>query len=163
MYERDSWNRSKKRRRGGRRRARRLRTALGAAGIGLLLMGAGKALGEPVFIAPAASIPVPALVQTIEELPARNQAEKEETGPKPPEAQGNGGEGEAGLSQADKWELLLVNPWTPLPEDYEVSLTQLKNGLSVDERCYPFLQEMMDDCRAAGLSPVICSAYRTWE
>ena len=28
-------------------------------------------------------------------------------------------------------------------------------------RAYPDLQEMMDDCRAAGLDPVICSSYRT--
>lgn len=33
----------------------------------------------------------------------------------------------------------------------------------VDERCYPELQEMLDDCRAEGLSPVICSAYRSRE
>ena len=62
---------------------------------------------------------------------------------------------------ADDWRLLLVNPWNPLPEGYEATLVKLKNGLFVDERCYPALQEMMDDCRAAGLSPVICSAYRS--
>ena len=62
-----------------------------------------------------------------------------------------------------EWNLILVNPWNSLPEDYSVTLTQLKNGQSVDERCYPDLQEMMDACRAAGLSPVICSSYRTQE
>lgn len=61
------------------------------------------------------------------------------------------------------WELTLVNPWNSLPEDFDVTLTQLKNGHSVDERCYPQLQAMMDDCRAQGLSPVICSSYRTRE
>lgn len=65
--------------------------------------------------------------------------------------------------EADLWNLTLVNPWTPLPEDYQVTLTALKNGHSVDERCYPDLQAMMDACRAAGLHPVICSSYRTWE
>lgn len=39
----------------------------------------------------------------------------------------------------------------------------LQNGLQVDERCYPDLQAMMDACRADGLTPVICSAYRTRE
>ncbi len=63
----------------------------------------------------------------------------------------------------DSWNLLLVNPWNPLPADYSLSLTELKNGLSVDSRCYPDLQAMMDACRADGLSPVICSAYRTQE
>lgn len=33
----------------------------------------------------------------------------------------------------------------------------------MDERCYPDLQAMLDACREAGLSPVICSSYRTRE
>lgn len=63
----------------------------------------------------------------------------------------------------DSWQLLLVNRWNSLPEDYSVQLVELRNGFQVDERCYPDLQAMMDDCRAEGLSPVICSAYRTRE
>ena len=59
--------------------------------------------------------------------------------------------------------LTLVNPWNPLPEDFTCTRTQLANGQSVDERCYPDLQAMMDGCRAAGLSPTICSSYRTQE
>ena len=61
------------------------------------------------------------------------------------------------------WMLTLVNPWNPLPEDFTCTRTQLANGQSVDERCYPDLQAMMDGCRAAGLSPTICSSYRTQE
>lgn len=68
----------------------------------------------------------------------------------------------AGSSPSD-WNLRLVNPWNALSEDFDVTLQQLSNGHSVDERCYPDLQEMMDDCRAAGLSPLICSSYRTQE
>lgn len=63
----------------------------------------------------------------------------------------------------DDWKLTLVNPRTTLPDSYEIELTKLKNGHSVDERCYPALQEMMDACRAEGLHPVICSSYRTQE
>lgn len=63
----------------------------------------------------------------------------------------------------DDWMLTLVNPWNPLPEDYACTLTRLSNGHSVDERCYPDLQAMMDACRAAGLTPVICSSYRSRE
>ena len=63
----------------------------------------------------------------------------------------------------EDWRLLLVNPWNPIPEDYSIDLTQLQNGQAVDSRCYPDLQEMMDACRAAGLSPIICSSYRTQE
>jgi D-alanyl-D-alanine carboxypeptidase len=61
------------------------------------------------------------------------------------------------------WNLLLVNPWNSIPEGYEVTLAQLEDGHSVDARCAPDLQEMMDDLRAAGLSPLICSSYRTQE
>lgn len=60
-----------------------------------------------------------------------------------------------------EWNMILVNPWNKLPDDFEVKLTQLKNGHSVDERAYPDLQQMMDDARAAGLAPIICSSYRT--
>ena len=37
----------------------------------------------------------------------------------------------------------------------------LSNGWTVDSRCYDALQQMMDACRAEGLYPVVCSAYRT--
>lgn len=65
------------------------------------------------------------------------------------------------VSAENDWRLRLVNAWNPLSDDFAISLTQLKNGHAVDERCYPDLQAMMDDCRAAGLKPVICSSYRT--
>lgn len=62
-----------------------------------------------------------------------------------------------------EWNLILVNPWNKMPSGYAdtISLTQLKNGQAVDSRCYPALQEMMDDCRAAGYDPVICSSFRS--
>lgn len=63
---------------------------------------------------------------------------------------------------ADDWRLTLVNPWNPLPEGYGVTLAQLPNGLSVDERCLEALEEMLSGCRREGLEPVVCSAYRTW-
>lgn len=62
-----------------------------------------------------------------------------------------------------EWNLILVNQWNLLPEDYNPTVTQLKNGHAIDERAYPDLQDMMDDCRAAGLNPLICSSYRTME
>lgn len=62
------------------------------------------------------------------------------------------------------WELLVVNGANPLPVEFEIpELTQLKGGHAVDSRMYPALQQMMDDCRAAGLEPWICSSYRTSE
>lgn len=67
------------------------------------------------------------------------------------------------MIQNTAWNLTLVNPWHILPESYSIYTVELIDGQSVDARCYPDLQEMMDDCRAAGLSPYICSSYRTWE
>ena len=69
----------------------------------------------------------------------------------------------ASTGEESDWRLTLVNPWNALPEGYTVELKELSNGHAVDERCYPDLQAMMDDCRAAGLSPLICSSYRTQE
>ena len=62
-----------------------------------------------------------------------------------------------------EWNLLLVNPWNWVPENYEPELTYLRNGQAVDSRCYPELQQMIDDCRAAGFEPLICASYRTME
>lgn len=61
------------------------------------------------------------------------------------------------------WQLILINPWNSIPAGYEISLKQLRNGHTVDERCYDELQQMMDACQNAGFSPLICSSYRSWE
>ncbi len=68
-------------------------------------------------------------------------------------------------SATDKteWNLILVNKWNLLPEGHNPTVTQLANGHAIDERAYPDMQDMMDDCRAEGLQPVICSSYRTME
>ena len=73
--------------------------------------------------------------------------------------------GDSTYSNVDKsqWNLTLVNKWNLLPESHNPSLTQLKNGHAIDERAYPDLQDMMDECRAAGLNPLICSSYRTMD
>lgn len=64
-----------------------------------------------------------------------------------------------------EWNLILMNRTHFIDEDYvaRIILTQLSNGQSVDSRCYPDLQKMMDDCRAEGYSPVICSSFRTYQ
>lgn len=59
------------------------------------------------------------------------------------------------------WQLMLVNRDHPLPEDYQVELTELANGKSVDSRIYPALQQMFDDARSQGIYPVVASGYRT--
>lgn len=66
-------------------------------------------------------------------------------------------------SFSNEWNLILVNPWNPVPKNYDVNLVQIQSGHSVDARCYPDLQNMLTDCRNAGLYPLICSSYRTQE
>lgn len=66
------------------------------------------------------------------------------------------------LPKPKKDELLtLVNYQNQIPDNWQVDLVQLNNGQSIDKRAYPDLQQMMDDARAQGLSPFICSSYRT--
>lgn len=62
---------------------------------------------------------------------------------------------------SSQWNLILVNRWHTLPEGFQVELTQLRNNHAIDSRAYPDLQDMMDDMRTQGLSPLICSSYRT--
>lgn len=97
-----------------------------------------------------AGVPSPAPVQSAAPLPSPT--------PIPPSDR-------PGYPSAEEdWELLLVNGDHPLPEGFSVpELTPLRNGHAVDSRAYPALQAMMDGCRAAGLSPLICSSYRTEE
>lgn len=59
------------------------------------------------------------------------------------------------------WYLILVNKWNEVPKDYEVELTELSNGQSVDSRIYPALQRMFDAARGEGVHPVVVSGYRT--
>ena len=63
----------------------------------------------------------------------------------------------------DKWNLILVNRWNKIPEDFEVTTADIENGYSIDERVKDELEAMMKDCREAGCAPVICSAFRTHE
>ena len=57
--------------------------------------------------------------------------------------------------------LTLVNYQNQIPDNWQIDLVKLSNGQSIDKRAYPDLQQMMDDARAQGLSPLICSSYRT--
>lgn len=74
-----------------------------------------------------------------------------------------GAAADAAFGEADGL-LLLVNPWTPLPEDFVPGeLVPVQNDQAVDARAYPDLQNMLDDMSEAGLSPLICSSYRSQE
>lgn len=57
--------------------------------------------------------------------------------------------------------IIMVNAWNELPEDYTVELTKLPNGKNAATECYEILMKMVNDCTAAGCSPNIIGAYRT--
>lgn len=63
------------------------------------------------------------------------------------------------------WNLLLVNPWNPLPAGYadKITLKALKGTYELDVRAYDDYYQMIADCRAAGNDPAVCSAFRTQE
>lgn len=67
----------------------------------------------------------------------------------------------AAANLSGQWELILVNASHAVPETYDVKLTQLSNGRSVDSRIYPALQQMFDDARAQGVDPIVREGYRT--
>ncbi|MDE5599079.1 MAG: M15 family metallopeptidase [Lachnospiraceae bacterium] len=62
-----------------------------------------------------------------------------------------------------EWNLIVVNRWNEIPEDFSISLTELSNGQKVDSRIYPYLQEMFDEMRADGIYPIVREGYRTAE
>lgn len=59
------------------------------------------------------------------------------------------------------WQLLLVNPWNELPFGFEVELENIGNSHKVDKRIVSSLNKMFNDARSAGISPIVCSSYRT--
>ena len=64
---------------------------------------------------------------------------------------------------SEDWKLILVNRTNPVPDNYQVRLTELSNGKKVDSRIYPELQQMFDDARTAGLALFVREGYRTKE
>lgn len=57
--------------------------------------------------------------------------------------------------------LILVNKDHTIPQNYELELFQLTNGVYVDSRIYPDLQQMFDDARNDGIYPTVSEGYRT--
>lgn len=58
-------------------------------------------------------------------------------------------------------QIVLVNPWNYLPEDYTVELVELENGHKVAKEMEEALARMLADCEAAGHKPYLYSSYRT--
>ncbi len=64
-----------------------------------------------------------------------------------------------------QWNLMLVNKWNPIPDNYEVNLVEVEGGEYVDERIYEPLMEMLEDAKEANWDqlPLVVSGYRTTE
>lgn len=65
-------------------------------------------------------------------------------------------------------QVLLVNPWNPVPEGYTPDLVGLSTDISVegaqvDRSCYEALLEMIKDCNQAAPRLCVVSGYRTHE
>lgn len=67
------------------------------------------------------------------------------------------------IPASEEWNLIVVNRWNKMPEDYSVTLTEFPNGEKVDSRIYPYLQEMFDAMRNEGIYPIVREGYRTAE
>lgn len=59
------------------------------------------------------------------------------------------------------WNLMLVNEKYPLAEGYVPVLSTIESRWEVDERIAEAAEAMLADCRAEGLAPLICSAFRS--
>ena len=66
------------------------------------------------------------------------------------------------INPEDMWCLILTNAEYPVPEDYAVTLKDVPGtDQKVDERIYEPLMNMLEAMKEEGLSPVVCSGYRT--
>ena len=107
----------------------------------LLLLRGCRSGGEEPPAASGSPPPSPSVSQTAEPSPAPTPSPQ-------PEAE-------------IPWNLTLVNADHPLEEGFTVTTSTLSNGLEVDSRMYDALTDMLDACRAEGLEPLVCSAYRS--
>ena len=65
-------------------------------------------------------------------------------------------------------EVLVVNPWNAIPEDYDPDLVSVssdirQSGTKVSSVCYDALVEMINDCNAESPQVHILSSYRTYD
>ena len=63
------------------------------------------------------------------------------------------------------WNLLLVNKWNKVPENYKPDLVEVSGGEKVDKRIYAPLMEMLEAAKVKnwGQMPMVVSGYRTYE
>lgn len=56
--------------------------------------------------------------------------------------------------------LIMVNTWNPLPDDFEPNLVNTIDGAIAAEECVDALVEMLEDCKDAGCNPEFKGSYR---
>lgn len=57
-------------------------------------------------------------------------------------------------------EVILANPWNYIPDQYTVKLGEY-SGYSMAKHIVSPLKQMLADCKAAGYTAIVCSAYRS--
>ena len=62
---------------------------------------------------------------------------------------------------SDGIEILLVNPWNYLPEDYDPEIVLIDDWRKGAAICYDPLMALLQACRDAGHRPYVSSSYRT--
>lgn len=69
------------------------------------------------------------------------------------------------VSNDKDWNLILVNKWNKMPENYNVNLVEVSSGQKVDKRIYEPLMEMLNDAKKVNLGrlPLVVAGYRTTE
>jgi D-alanyl-D-alanine carboxypeptidase len=79
--------------------------------------------------------------------------------------QANLGQPSQGTSKdtSESWMLVLVNAKNPLPSNHVPQLATTTQGHQFDERAAGALDAMLTAAQAEGLSPLVCSAYRSVE
>ena len=131
---------------------------------------ARRSFSVPVLLAAALLAFAGGLAAGWSKMPEHDRTTQDDPGAQIPGSMGNAAQptpssvpaSDGPVSPEDNWALILVNWKNPLPDGFSIpELTQLRSGHAVDSRAYPELQAMMDDARAAGLQPLICSSYRT--
>ena len=68
------------------------------------------------------------------------------------------------LPEEESWKTVLVNSSHVLADGYMPELVTVDNtDFKFDKRAADAMNTMLQDARAEGLSPMICSSYRSWE
>lgn len=64
-------------------------------------------------------------------------------------------------TEANGWNLMLVNDEKHVPQGYAVELVKLDDGEKVDKRIYPALQKMFEAAKEEEIHMVVAEGYRT--